>query len=202
MINFKEQFILENERVLLTPLVLDNINDLLPFSLNEPDLWMYSLVPGSGKENLSNYIKTAVKDRDQNISYPFLVFDKKLNNVAGTTRFYDYQPTHNTIQLGYTWYGKEFHGTGLNKNCKYLMLQLAFDQWDLERVEFRADNNNKRSINAMKSIGCVQEGILRSNCASVNGRRDSIILSILKNEWISSVKEHLKTKVELINNVS
>jgi RimJ/RimL family protein N-acetyltransferase len=51
-----------------------------------------------------------------------------------------------------------------------------------------------RSINAMKSIGCVVEGILRSNMYKPNGdRRDSIVLSILKNEWSSGVKDKLQS---------
>ena len=65
----------------------------------------------------------------------------------------------------------------------------------VKRVEFRADANNKKSIAAMKSIGCTEEGILRSNCASPTGRRNSIVLSILQSEWISGVKSALKQKL-------
>jgi N-acetyltransferase len=64
----------------------------------------------------------------------------------------------------------------------------------MERVEFRADNLNKRSIAAMKSIGCIEEGVLRSNSIKQDGqRRDSIILSILKGEWEDGVKQRLLT---------
>jgi RimJ/RimL family protein N-acetyltransferase len=67
----------------------------------------------------------------------------------------------------------------------------------IERVEFRADNDNKRSISAMKSIGCKEEGILRSDGVRNDGtRRDSIVLSILKSEWSSKVKEELKSKLK------
>ena len=75
------------------------------------------------------------------------------------------------------------------------MLELDFEEWQLDRVEFRADFKNKRSIQAMKSIGCVEEGILRSNCQSLYGRRDSIVLSILRNEWIENKKDVLRTKL-------
>ena len=124
-----------------------------------------------------------------------MYFDKRTNNYAGTTRFYDYQEHHNTVQLGYTWYGKDFQGTGLNKNCKLLMLQFAFETLGVDRVEFRADADNERSVAAMKSIGCTVEGILRSNCKAVTGRRNSIILSILKDEWFKNVKENLLLKI-------
>ncbi len=78
---------------------------------------------------------------------------------------------------------------------KWLMLDYAFREARLERVEFRADMNNARSIAAMKSIGCVEEGILRSNCTSPTGRRSSIVLSILKEEWESRAGDALRASL-------
>ncbi len=193
--NFEETYILENERVLVRPLIKEDEGHLLSFSLNEPELWTYSLVPANGKENLKNYIQLALLKKEQQDSYPFIVFDKITQKYAGSTRFYDIQKHHNTLQLGYTWYGKEFQGTGLNKHCKYLLLKFAFEDMGVDRVEFRADNNNKRSIAAMQSIGCTIEGVLRSNCKAIEGRRDSIVLSILKDEWFSKVKPLLWKKI-------
>ena len=140
------------------------------------------------------YINAALKEREKGNSYPFIVYDKRKKGFAGSTRFYDYQETHNTVQLGYTWYGKDFQRTGVNKNCKYLMLEFAFETLGIDRVEFRADNNNERSIAAMKNIGCTVVGILRSNCAGPSGRRTSIVLSILKKEWFNGIKTTLSRK--------
>jgi RimJ/RimL family protein N-acetyltransferase len=73
----------------------------------------------------------------------------------------------------------------------------------LERVEFRADNNNKRSIAAMQKIGCTVEGFLRNHLPMPSGkRRDSIVLSILKEDWNASLKQSLATqlKAHLKNN--
>ncbi|KAA3621810.1 MAG: N-acetyltransferase [Flavobacterium sp.] len=190
-----KNYILENDRVLLRPLQSKDLSELLNFSEEESELWTYSLTPAGGRENLSTYIDHAIQQRELGVAYPFIVFDKKEKRYAGSTRFYDIQPYHNTLQLGYTWYGKEFQGSGLNKNCKFLLLQFAFETLAVDRVEFRADARNARSIAAMKSIGCTEEGILRSNCRSVDGRRDSIVLSILKQEWIDRVKQELKNKI-------
>jgi len=200
--DFNSSYSLEDERVLMVPLTLEHIVHLLPFSINEPELWDYSLTPGNGEENLKKYIQQAVQTRTNQTAYPFLVFDKKTQQWAGSTRFYDIQKQHATTQLGYTWYGKHFQGTGLNAHCKYLMLSFAFEQMKVERVEFRADANNKRSINAMKKLGCVIEGILRSNCQGVGRRRDSIVLSILKEEWYSKVKANLEERLRQLNSIT
>ena len=196
-LNFDHEadYVLEDESVLLRPLQEADLEYLLPFAINEPDTWKYSLISAKGKEGMQSYIANAVANRATGKEYPFIVFDKRTNEYAGCTRFYDIQPSYLTLQLGYTWYGEKFRGTGLNKHCKFLLLQLAFETFGAERVEFRADAANSKSVAAMKSIGCTVEGIMRSHMPlQEGGRRDSIVLSILRSEWETRVKENIKSK--------
>lgn len=198
MITFPENLVLENERVRLTPLQTSDFPYLLPFALNEPDLWRYSMINPAGREGMETYVQTAVLQREAQKEYPFIIYDKQAGAYAGSTRFYDIQPVMSATQLGYTWYGKAFQRTGLNRHCKKLMLEYAFEQWGMERVEFRADNKNERSINAMKAIGCTVEGVLRSTGPTADPavRRDSIILSIIKADWLAGVKKNLLQKIQ------
>jgi RimJ/RimL family protein N-acetyltransferase len=198
-LEFPDNIHLENEHVLLRLLEIQDFENLKKFSIDEPEIWEYSLIQASGEKELQNYLNLAIEAREAKKEYPFIVFDKRKNEYAGSTRFYDIQLFNKCLQLGFTWYGKKFQGTGLNKNCKFLLLEYAFEKLAIERVEFRADNNNKRSIAAMVSIGCKIEGILRSNGLRPDGtRRDSIVLSILKDEWESSVKEKLKSRLNFV----
>ncbi|MEI6265727.1 MAG: GNAT family protein [Sphingobacteriia bacterium] len=193
--DFSKDYVLANDCVMLRPLLQNDADLLVHFALNEPQLWQYSLISAAGKSKMDNYIQSAIESRDQKNGYAFIVFDKRTNEYAGSTRFYDIQIKHQTLQLGYTWYGQQFQGSGLNANCKFLMLCFAFDRMGFERVEFRADVNNARSIAAMKSIGCTVEGVLKSNLMKEDGaRRDSIVLRILKEEWNAGVKELLEKK--------
>ena len=190
-------YVLENERVRLEPLNGNNSTQLLHFAINEPNIWTFSLVPMSGERNFKKYIADALFCKAHGTCYPFVVFDKIKQEYAGSTRFYDIQLNNNSLLIGYTWYGTKFQGTGINKNCKYLLLDFAFEIMGMERVEFRADKLNVRSIAAMMSIGCTIEGILRKNVPNVaGGRRDSIVLSIIRHEWETHLKEELKSKLE------
>jgi len=196
MISFPENLVLENDHALLRPLQNEDLDFLLPFSLQEPEIWTYSASSPAGEVGMTEYIAYAVEQRNLKTEYPFIVFDKKQKSYAGSTRFYDIRIPFSTTQLGFTWYGKKFQRTGLNRNCKLLMLSYAFETWGMERVEFRADVNNHRSVTAMKDIGCTVEGIMRNNMPTATGsRRDSIVLSILKDEWFDSVKENLIKKI-------
>ncbi|HEU0136410.1 MAG TPA: GNAT family protein [Flavobacterium sp.] len=193
--DFNQQLILEDDVVLLRPLQLSDVDYLLDISENEPETWEYSLVRANGKENLINYIQLAIDGRDKKTEFPFIVFDKRTGRYAGSTRYYDINFPFKTLQLGYTWYGKDFRGTGLNQHCKFLLLQQAFEVMNMERVEFRADNKNAISIAAMKSIGCTVEGILRNNMPTYSGnRRDTIVLSVLRNDWFETTRTNLQNR--------
>ncbi len=195
--DFTEEIILENERLLLRPLQVSDASLLGHYVNEEPDLWQYSLAAITNTKDVEKYIQAAIEARENKTSYAFIVFDKLLNTYVGCTRFYDIQLNFQTTQIGYTWYSKKCWGTKLNENCKFLLLQLAFDQMGFERVEFRADNNNKRSIAAMQKIGCTVEGVLRNHLPMPNGkRRDSIVLSILKEDWNASLKQALAAKLK------
>lgn len=196
MLPISQNIILQNSIALLRPLQVTDYQYLENFALQEPEIWQFSLVSASGKQGLTNYINQAILAQQNQTEYIFIVFDKRTNTYAGSTRFYNIQPNNNTLTLGYTWYGKNYQGTGLNKNCKFLLLSYAFENLGVMRVEFRADNDNKKSIAAMQSIGCTIEGVLRSDGFKQNGTpRDSIILSILKTEWEGGLKQKLSNKL-------
>lgn len=194
--DFKEDYILENDVVRLQPLQSTDYEKLVEFSINEPELWSFNANGPDSPENLKKYIDRTLFQKERQLEYPFIVFDKVKHKIAGSTRFYNINLEAKHLEIGFTWYGKEFQGTALNKNCKFLLLEFAFEKMQMERVGFRANNLNIRSINAMKSIGCVEEGILRNFSTDSKGQRiDAIVLSIIKNEWFYNVKQNLKNRI-------
>lgn len=200
MLNFEftENYILEDDFVKLSPLKIEHVKDLLGIA-NETDIWKYSFEKGNGIENLTKYIQSTLNNRKAEKEYPFIVFDKIKNQFAGSTRYCEIVPGLKAMRLGYTWYGKEFRGTGLNKHCKYLMFEFAFEKMGAERIGLAAYIENKISISAMESVGCKKEGILRGIFPAINGsgRTDAVLLSILKNEWYENVKSELKNKLNV-----
>lgn len=189
--------VLENPYVRLRPLQESDVPHLLPFAEQEPELWRYSLMQIQGAADLQNYIRTALVGRAAGKEFPFMVWDKQQEAYAGSTRYYDIQYANNMLQIGYTWFGKKFQGTRVNKSCKFLMLQYAFETLGMHRVEFRADERNQHSRRAMLSIGCTYEGTLRSHMPLAEGtRRNSVIFSILREEWDTRVKHALQNTLE------
>ncbi len=88
-------------------------------------------------------------------------------------------------------------GSGLNKHCKYLLFNFVFEKLNFDRIGLGAYIDNVVSIEAMKSVGCIQEGIFRSFLPSPDnsGRTDAILFSILREEWLEDKKQLLEQKL-------
>lgn len=194
-LDFTAVYVLEDDFVKLVPLTEAHILPLSKIS-NDPEIWKYFFEKGNTIETLTEYVFTALKNKKSGKEYPFAVYDKRKEEFAGTTRLYEYSAILKTIKLGHTWYGKSFRGTGLNKHCKKLLFEFAFERLAMERIGFGAYSDNQVSVAAMRSVGCSKEGVLRNMFPSIHGegRTDAILMSILKEDWFTNVKLELIIK--------
>ncbi len=174
---------LENNVVKLTLLDLSNYEHIIPIA-KEDRLIEFSPSDISTPEKLKEYVQIAVDGFYHKTTIPFIVFDKAKQKYAGSTRFGMINWKDKVLHIGWTWIGKEFQGTGLNKNMKFLMLRHAFEDMEFEKVEFRIDERNERSRKAVEKIGAALEGILRSDTVMIDGfRRNTCCYGIIKEEW-------------------
>lgn len=194
--DFTKNYVLQNERVHLSVLTAAHFEDLKKIA-KAPEVWTYFLEKGLGAEAFDKYINAAIEQREKGTSYPFVVFDKRENQIAGLTRLYDYIPDLGSIKIGHTWYGTAFWGNGMNKHCKYLLFKFGFETLELERIGFGVHGENLRSVAALKSVGVSEEGVLRNFLPSIAGdkRVDLLHLSILKAEWFQRTKATLEQKI-------
>lgn len=174
---------LENDRVKLSLLDLSNYKYLLDIA-SEHKLVQYSPSKIDTPEDLKDYVQIAVDGYYHKTTIPFLIYDKLKKAYAGCTRF-GYINWHNKVlHIGWTWIGKEFQGTGLNKKMKFLMLQYAFEILEFDKVEFRIDERNVRSRKAVEKIGAKLEGILCKDTLMLDGfKRNTCCYGIINTEW-------------------
>lgn len=175
--------VLENKRVLLRPLQASDVDALLEVAL-EPSLWEVTSQHIDNREALEDYIRIALKEREEGTSIPFVITDKQSGRVAGSTRFAGITLQHKRTEIGYTWIHPDLQRSGLNRAMKYEMLKYAFEVMGMNRVELKTNERNEKSRNAILGIGCRQEGILRHHMIDWNGRlRNTVYFSMLIEEW-------------------
>lgn len=185
---------LEGRHVRLEPLSLDHHPGLCAVGL-EPDIWRWTTTHVSSAEDMRQYVETALAWQRAGTALPFATIDRSSGRVIGSTRFANIEPAHLRMEIGWTWLGREWQRTGANTEAKLLMLRHAFETLGALRVELKTDALNERSRAAIRRLGAVEEGTLRSHMLAPGGRvRDSVYYSILAVEW-PAVRAGLEAKL-------
>lgn len=191
---FEKDIVLESSNLLLKPITLSDIDNLLYIATSDKTLIQYSPKQIYTKALLTTYIENALDMRRNHKRYAFSIFSKSDNCYVGSTSYLNIVNADDRLEIGATWIDKKFQGTGLNSECKYLLLQYAFETLQAHRVEFLVDERNIRSRKAVEKIGGKLEGILREHTLMYDGfRRNTCCYSIIKSEW-----EAVKSRLEIL----
>jgi len=186
----QSDIILENEKVLLIPFESKRNTELKEIIFDD-EIWRYMGMYIRNDQDFENYIKSTLNQKADGICYPFLIIDKSTNRVAGSTRYGYLNHTSQKCEIGWTWYGKEFQGTGLNKACKYELLNFGFENIQFRRIQFSADLENLRSQKAIEKLGAVKEGVFRNNYVDSDGNsKDDVYFSIILEEWKNTKRDY------------
>jgi RimJ/RimL family protein N-acetyltransferase len=178
---------LEGQHVRLVPLTLEHAASLFRALNGDEELWRY--IPVEQPRTLVDmrgWIGTALEEHTQQRRVPFAVVETAGTLVIGSTSYVNMSPSHRHLDIGWTWYAREYWRTAVNTECKYLLLRYAFETLGCIRVQLRVDRRNLRSQRAVERIGGIKEGVLRKAQILYDGHERSVVLySLLDEEWPS-----------------
>jgi N-acetyltransferase len=187
--------VLEGSHLRLEPLQRSHASELLTVAQDSD--WTWLSVDGREKGALDKYIDAALSAQERGVEYPFTVFSREDNRVLGSTRYMDVRPLHRGVEIGGTWYTSKVWGTVVNPECKFLLLEHAFEDWNAVRVQLKTDNKNVHSQNAILKLGARFEGRLRNHRLRRDGSTgDSMLYSITDAEWRDGVRESLRKRID------
>ncbi|MDH5729425.1 MAG: GNAT family N-acetyltransferase [Gammaproteobacteria bacterium] len=188
-----DKIVLENKYVRLVPICYEHKSALCDV-ISDGELWKLFVTLVPPLEAIDGFIEQAISAQTIGDGLTFVTIDKISDKVVGSTRFMKANFPYQRIEIGYTFIAETFQRTRVNTEAKYLMLEYAFETLNMNRVEFLTDYLNLKSRNALLRLGAKEEGVLRNHMVMPNGRiRDSVIFSIIKNEW-PGIKQHLNSK--------
>jgi RimJ/RimL family protein N-acetyltransferase len=180
---FPSTFTLETPRVLLRLLAPEDFKQLSALA-KDKSIWNWFVQDLSDEAAMQQWMDDLLKERLQEKRMPFVVIDKDGYSICGSTSYLNISFFDRRLEIGSSWLGTEFIGTGVNRHAKFALLCYAFEVMKMERVEVKTDNLNERAKAALLKVGMIPEGVLRSHMQMHSGRRrDSIYFSILKSEW-------------------
>lgn len=172
-----------NNKISLVPITEEHIEEMKSLSSN-PDIWTWYTEDLTEPEALAGWMTKRLEETEKGEKMTYSVILNETSEIIGSTSYGHIDWTEKGIEIGWTWLGADYIGTGINKHMKFLMLQHAFEIMGIERLELRTDETNLRSRKAMEKIGAQYDGMLRNHRSTQgNRRRDTVIYSILKSEW-------------------
>ena len=175
---------IETTRAILRPIQESDFDSFLHLAQQDPDMWSYFSLNLADPSQLSKWMEQHFAEQKSGTRRPFTIIDKSSERIAGSSSMGNISYHDLRLEIGWSWLGKDFRSTGLNRHAKYAMMKHAFDTQHFERVEFKTDVQNARARQGLLRVGGVEEGILRSHMKMWNDRRrTSIYYSVLKNEW-------------------
>ena len=175
---------LETSRAILRPVSEEDYNDFLRLAKQDEDMWKHFSLNLGDEKQLRTWMDIAFTDRLANTRRPFAIIDKLNGQIAGSSSLGNISIYDLRAEIGWSWLGKDYRSSGLNRHAKYAMMKYAFDELQFERVEFKTDVLNARARKGLQNIGGIEEGVLRSHMTMWNNRRrSSIYYSVLKDEW-------------------
>jgi len=175
--------LLQNNRARLEPLEEKHFAPLWQIA-QQKELWEFTTAKIDSEEDFRRYFDTALQEVNDGLSYVWAIFDKEQNKYAGCTRYGNISLLHKRVEIGWTWYDPKLQRSGLNRNCKLLLLTYGFDELHLNRIELRTSHLNLKSQKAIEGIGATKEGVLRRHMIAENGFvRDTVYYGMIREEW-------------------
>jgi RimJ/RimL family protein N-acetyltransferase len=143
------QPILQNNLIIMQPLAPDDFERLYTVA-SDPLVWEQH--PNKNRyqrDVFQNFFEGAMQSQGA-----MLILDKSTGDVAGCSRFYDWNEADEFVFIGYTFFGRKFWGKQYNPASKQLMLDYAFQY--LNTVKFHIGATNIRSQIAIGRVGAVK----------------------------------------------
>jgi RimJ/RimL family protein N-acetyltransferase len=190
-----EPIVLEGKVARLEPIGYEHEADLIAAAADE-SIWRYIPFAANAPGALKEWITASIADRKAGTLFRFAIIDRATNRAVGSTTLFDIRPRDRGIEIGWTWLAMSAQRTGINTECKFLLLRHCFEEAGAIRVQLKTHRLNFKSRRAIERIGAQFEGILRNHVVMPDGSfRDSAYYSVIESEW-PAVKRHLRLMID------
>jgi RimJ/RimL family protein N-acetyltransferase len=184
--------VLAGSRVRLEPLTSEHADGLAAAAGEDRGTYAFTSVP-HGRAAVDTYLREIAAATAAGEAVAFAQVRVADGVVVGSTRylafrFADGRRYPYAVEIGATWLAASAQRTGINVEAKLLLLDHAFDVWEVGRVDFKTDARNARSRTAIEALGATFEGVLRnwqpSHAEGEDGLlRDTAMFAIVVADW-------------------
>jgi RimJ/RimL family protein N-acetyltransferase len=149
--------------------------------LNDPEVNYFLAVSTPQTESMEEEWFDAMSKSDKDFVFAIETLDGR---YIGNIGLHHINWKDGTATTGAFIGEKELWGKGYGTDAKMLILNFAFNELGLKKINSEAFIFNKRSVNYSLGCGYKKEGKRRSQIFRHGRRWDTVLLGILREEWL------------------
>lgn len=116
-----------------------------------------------------------------------IAFVNYKNQIVGSLGFTHLNMRHKKGEIGY-WLSEHLQGRGLITQACIKLVDYAFEELELHRIEIRILSDNDKSKGIPLRLGFQKEGVLRQAIWLNNRYHDMEIFGLLSSQWVNMKK--------------
>jgi RimJ/RimL family protein N-acetyltransferase len=173
----------KNKKSVIEPII--DVQGIKIFPMKESDLEFLCEVRNECAPEFLHTSETYTLEQTKewyNKTSPLFFIIKRREEKIGYFRTSNYSKTNKNIYIGADIH-KNFRGKGFGYTSYVMFIPYLFETLDLNKISLEVLSTNTNAIKLYEKLGFVQEGVKRQEVLKNGEWVDSIIMSILKNEW-------------------
>jgi ribosomal-protein-alanine N-acetyltransferase len=177
--------ILETARTLLRPLSLEDSEAMYEVYSDPETMKYWSSQPVNSIEGARKLVQADVDWVKQGSAVLWAIAEPSSNKALGKCVLFQFSKENQRAELGYV-LNREHWGIGLMTEVMTKVIDFAFDELGLHRLEADTDTLNAGSLALLGKLGFQQEGMFRHRWKVYGEWQDSAMLGLLKPDWEAS----------------
>ncbi len=182
-----DKTILETERLLIRPLVESDADSLYSVYSNPDTMKYWSTLPWSELNEAKELIQKDIEALRAGLHLRLGIETKNKNALIGTCSLFSFNEQCKRAEIGYI-LARKFWGQGFMKETLTALIDYAFNNLLLHRIEADVDPRNISSAKILNRLGFCKEGHLRERWIVNEAILDSDLFGLLRSEWLQSKK--------------
>ncbi|HWO75790.1 MAG TPA: GNAT family N-acetyltransferase [Bacillus sp. (in: firmicutes)] len=180
LISFPEK--IETQRLYIRPPQPgdgEKVQQAIAASLNELKPWLPFAHAVPSLEDAEDSVRRALAEFIKRDDIRLHIFRKEDNEFIGSTGFHRINWKIPKVEIGY-WLDTRYTKKGYMVETVNALVNFAFQEWDVKRIEIRCDPRNNSSRTVAERAGFTLEGILRNDSLSADESevRDTCVFAI------------------------
>ncbi|MBV7262396.1 GNAT family N-acetyltransferase [Photobacterium sp. WH77] len=173
---------LTTQRCVLRPLTLSDAGALFDI-FSDPDVMRYwDSSPWQSIEEANDYIQASKPSLDEPEKLVLGIYEQPEQRLLGKCMLFNIDQDSRRAELGFG-ISKAHWGRGLVQEVASALIQFAFQEMQLNRLEVEIDPDNTGSAKVLTKLGFSQEGYLAERWIVDGKMSDSAIYGLLARKW-------------------